>query len=295
MGNATTSQHQKILNAIRSDNAEKLSKYIKIYNIPPNSILTKGKGLIHLCAMYGSVSCLTHLLSNNYDINIKDAGEQSTPLIYSSKFDFVEISKILLSNNCDVTAKNNLGLNALDISVLRGNYRSAYLLLDTTSLNLSPVDFYKTQNAKLNFPMFNIDLFYNCLIERVPYEKAPSFANVGPRRKKPLPGMVQTPNDAWGDVSNRLGGVGRTNPSMATPTKIKNRTIHMKVQGKLLDMAYGDGMVHTNGIKDINIMETAENNKEMEVGEADKKIIVGAMSQRYNQSQIIIMRENYLV
>ena len=141
MGNATTSQHQKILTAIRSDNAEKLMKYIKLDNIPSNSILTKGKSLIHLCAMYGSVSCLTHLISNNYDINIKDAADQSTPLIYSSKFDFIEISKILLRHNCDVTAKNNLGLNALDISVLHGNYRSAYLFMETTSLQLGPVDF----------------------------------------------------------------------------------------------------------------------------------------------------------
>ena len=55
--------------------------------------------------------------------------------------------------------------------------------------------------------MFNIDLFYNCLIERVPYDKTPSFANVGTNRKKQFIGSVPNPNETWGDLAKRLGGV----------------------------------------------------------------------------------------
>ena len=65
----------------------------------------------------------------------------------------------------------------------------------------------------------------------------------------------------------------------------------MKVQGKLQDMDYGGDIDETNAINEINMLETEENNKKKK----KKNIKQGAMRQRYNHPQIIIMREYYLV
>ena len=116
--------------AIRQDNSTKLIELIEKSKFPVNGKIGKQeRTLIILSAPHKSPNCLKSLIELGNDINIPELQDQSTPFLLSSKFNYIEIMEILLkTEKCDVNKLNNLGLNCLDVAILRGIMKQVYIL-----------------------------------------------------------------------------------------------------------------------------------------------------------------------
>ena len=165
MGNDSTS-NLKI--CIRQDNSLKLLELLEKFKLPLNCEIGNPKRtLIIYSVLYHSPNCLNTLINLGNDYNIPDKQDQSSPLLLASKFNYVDIIKILLNQkDINITSLNNFGLNALDVSILRGNYESSLYLINNTILKPEKsLENYKILNQQLEYPLFNIDLFYENLIK----------------------------------------------------------------------------------------------------------------------------------
>ena len=240
MGNFS-SHTESIINALKSDNVTKLSHILTPLNLPLNAEITQGRTGIVLCALYGSSQCLTYFIDKGNDINIPDKTDNSTPLILASKFNFIPIIDILLSHNCDTHFKNAYGLTALDMAIIRGNYDTCLYLMDKAELTITKtLENYQAWNHDLQFPLFNLELFYTCLMNKVPSDKVPSFANVGGSRRKQFEGKVPDPNESWGDFVKRLGRLELYQPPLVDADQVdKKDSLYMKMQSRLCEMEYG--------------------------------------------------------
>lgn len=241
MGNLITSQSESIINALKSDNVQKFQTLLTNLNAPVNTEITEGKTAVILCAIYDSQKCLTFLIENGNDINIPDKKDNSTPLILAAKFGYNQIIKILIAHNCQIEAKNALGLNALDIAIIRGNYETCLFLLNNTSLKVNKtIENYQALNEQLNYPKFNIELFYQCLMNKIPIDKAPSFSNNNNMKIKQFDGKVPDPNESWIDFAKRLYRLELYQPPLVDADQVQNKkTFYMRMQTSLVEMEYG--------------------------------------------------------
>ena len=241
MGNLLISQSEEITNAIKSDNDAKLKENYEKYNIETNGEITQGRSAIVLCAIYGSEKCIRLLIEKGNDVNIVDKSDGSSPLIISSKFNYINIIEILLSNNANVNIKNVNDLTALDMAIIRGNYETALYLLTKTNLKIEKsLEQYKDLNKQLVCPLFNIELFYNCLMNKISIDKVPSFANISGTKRKQFDGKVPDPNESWGDFIKRLRRLELYQPPLVDGDKVeKKNSFYMRMQSKLVEMEYG--------------------------------------------------------
>ena len=264
MGNLTTSQSESVINALKNDNVQKLQTLFTTSAVPVNTEITDGRTAIILCAIYDSQQCLTCLIENGNDINIPDKRDNSTALILAAKFGYNQIINILISHNCQVEAKNAFGLNALDIAIIRGNYETCLFLLDNTSLTVNKsIENYQALNEQLNFPKFNLELFYHCLINKISLDKVPSFANVGGKRRRQFEGKVPDPNESWIDFVKRLYRLELYQPPLVDADQVQNKnTLYMRMQTGLVEMEYGVKMkLNRNENPDIEMMEERKVNR----------------------------------
>ena len=264
MGNLS-SHTESIINALKSDNVSKLDHILTPLNLPINSEITQGRTGIVLCALYGSAQCLTYFIDKGNDINIPDKIDNSTPLIIASKFNFINIIDLLLSHNCDTKFINAYGLSALDMAIIRGNYATCLHLMDKGGLSITKtLENYQAWNHDLKFPLFNLELFYTCLMNKVPLDKVPSFANVGGTRRKQFEGKVPDPNETWGDFVKRLAKLELYQPPLVDADKVEKKdTLYMKMQSGLCEMEYGVKIDLKN--KKENDIEKSVDNRSDEV------------------------------
>lgn len=241
MGNLLISQSEEITNAIKSDNDAKLKENYEKYNIETNGEITQGRSAIVLCAIYGSEKCIRLLIEKGNDVNIVDKSDGSSPLIISSKFNYINIIEILLSNNANVNTKNVNDLTALGMAIIRGNYETALYLLTKTNLKIEKsLEQYIDLNKQLVCPLFNIELFYNCLMNKISIDKVPSFANISGTKRKQFDGKVPDPNESWGDFIKRLRRLELYQPPLVDGDKVeKKNSFYMRMQSKLVEMEYG--------------------------------------------------------
>ena len=94
------------------------------------------------------------------------------------------------------------------------------------------------QNQNL-FPLFNMQLLYQSLLDRVPPKKCPSFA-AERKRTKELMNKVPDPNETWGHFFKRLVNFELYNPPLIDKRNVSQmNSMYMNAQMKLMESEYG--------------------------------------------------------
>ena len=259
MGNDSTS-NLKI--CIRQDNSLKLLELLEKFKLPLNCEIGNPKRtLIIYSVLYHSPNCLNTLINLGNDYNIPDKQDQSSPLFLASKFNYVNLIKILLNQkDIKVASLNNIGLNALDVSIIRGNYESSLYLINNTILKLEKsLESYKILNKQLEYPLFNIDLFYETLMKKIDLDKIPNFS-LPKKRLNQFKNKVPDPNESWMNFIKRLGRFELYQPPLIDKNKVgKMNSLYMKMQSKLIEDEYdvkidlsGNNFINNNNVE-INL------------------------------------------
>ena len=125
------SKENEIIKLLRKDDARNLQQYIQINDIPRESLLTNHKRtILQLSCYFESPRCLSRLIQMNHDYNQIENYTGDTPLFICSKFNNLEMVKILLAKeDCKKLVKNNENLNEFDIAFLKGNYNICYYFM----------------------------------------------------------------------------------------------------------------------------------------------------------------------
>ena len=125
------SKENEIVKYIRKDDETNLIDFIKLNQLPPDLLITNHKrNLIQLSCYFESPKCLSKLIEMNYDYNKIENSTGDTPLFICSKFNNLEMVKILLAKeDCKKLVKNFENFNEFDISFIKGNYNICYYLM----------------------------------------------------------------------------------------------------------------------------------------------------------------------
>ena len=254
MGNFLQNKTEKLLICLRQDSSEKLKELISYYNIIPNEkFTTRNRTLIQLCSYYCAPNCLLALIELKNDINLTEESTDESPLFIACKFNNLKIVEILLNQKeIDFSKENYTKLNCLDIAILEGNYEICYYILNHTSLEIKKKKKkYISMNMQLNYPLFDINLFYDCLKKNLPPEKCPSFA-IKNKKKKEFEGKVPDPNESWSDFFKRMMRLELYQPPLVDKNKVDNmNSLYMKFQTSLCEREYN--------IKFDNTVDTVDN------------------------------------
>ena len=261
MGNLLINIEQVLLTTLRQDNVLHLKQVIQKNNIKTDQTFTKNnRTLIQLCSLYNSPNCLKLLIELENNINIPEIQDNNTPLILACKFNYIEIVKILLEQeNINLKDKNNDNLNCLDMSIIRGNYEiSIYLIQNTILEPVKSLEEYKELNRRLQYPLFNIENFYNHLINKIPYNEIPSFA-LPKKRSSQFIGKVPDPNETWSNFIKRISKFELYQPPLVDAKSVNiNNSFYMKIQSKLCESEYNIKMPLKNNEKKIDFVKKIE-------------------------------------
>jgi len=128
------------------------------------------------------------------------------------------------------------------------------------------------QNQNL-FPLFNMELFYQSLLDRVPPSKCPSFA-AERKKSKELMTKIPDPNETWGHFFKRLVNFELYNPPMVDKKNVSQmNSMYMNAQMKLIESEYGIKMSYYE--KDERNLDDSKNeeNEEQPIINVKKKKI----------------------
>ena len=299
----TTNLNNELKTIIRQDNSQKLSDIIEKNNIPLNvKIGDHKRTLIILSILFNSPNCLKLLINKGNDINIPDSQDQSTPFFLASKFNYLELIKILLNNkNCNVNSLNNIGLNALDIAIIRGNYEVCLYLIENTNLKIEKnLESYKILNHYLECPLFNLDLFYQNLINKIPIDEISNFSPPK-KRKHQFDNKVPDPNESWNDFFKRMIKFELYQPPLIDKDKVcVTNSLYMKMQSKLIESEYDIkiDLDKTNNCNNNNLINDSYNRKDYNFDNEliMKKNIDDNMEMKsfrsYNDNDNLLFRKN---
>ena len=97
------------------------------------------------------------------------------------------------------------------------------------------------------FPLFNMPLFYQSLLDRVPPIKCPSFA-AERKRTTELMTKIPDPNETWGHFFKRLVNFELYNPPLVDKRNVSQmNSMYMNAQMKLMESEYGIKMSYYEG------------------------------------------------
>jgi hypothetical protein len=234
---------------------------------------------------------LKTLIDLGNDINIPEKQNNDTPLIISAKFNYFELVKILLSQEkINFNTKNYNNLNCLDMSICRGNYEIALYILEHTTLKVEKtLEEYIEINNRLHYPLFEIEPFYSCLIDKISLEKCPSF-KLQNTRKKNMIGKLPDPNESWSDFFKRLWKLELYLPPMIDKNLVHDRnSLYMRTQTKLIEDEYGiDLDLHNK--KDQIKYEKINNNNISEDDEHKRRL--NTFSGNYNINNLVLNKND---
>lgn len=141
------------------------------------------------------------------------------------------------------------------------------------------------------FPLFNMELFYQSLLDRVPPAKCPSFA---PERKKTkeLTTKIPDPNETWGHFFKRLVNFELYNPPLVDKRNVSQmNSMYMNAQMKLMESEYGIKMSYYENDNRENIdnsnFELNEEEPIINVTKRNKKIIKEEKESESEEKNII--------
>ena len=111
------------------------------------------------------------------------------------------------------------------------------------------------------FPLFNMELFYQSLLDRVPPGKCPSFA-AERKRTKELETKIPDPNETWGHFFKRMINFELYNPPMVDKRNVSQmNSMYMNAQMKLMESEYGIKMSYYEN-EDRNIEDSKQEENE---------------------------------
>ena len=117
------------------------------------------------------------------------------------------------------------------------------------------------------FPLFNMQLLYQSLLDRVPPKKCPSFA-AERKRTKELMNKIPDPNETWGHFFKRLVNFELYNPPLVDKRNVSQmNSMYMNAQMKLMESEYGIKMSYCD-----NEGENLDDSKQ--VGESEEQPIL---------------------
>ena len=95
-------------------------------------------------------------------------------------------------------------------------------------------------------PLFNMQLLYQSLLDRVPPKKCPSFA-AERKKTKELMNKVPDPNETWGHFFKRLMNFELYNPPLVDKRNVSQmNSMYMNAQMKLMESEYGIKMSYND-------------------------------------------------
>ena len=121
-------------------------------------------------------------------------------------------------------------------------------------------------------PLFNMTLFYQSLLERVPPTKCPSFA---PERKrtKEMMTKIPDPNETWGHFFKRMVNFELYNPPLVDKRNVSHmNSMYMNAQMKLMESEYGVKMSYYEDENNNNRDNIDNSNQEINQEEPIIKI-----------------------
>ena len=105
--------------------------------------------------------------------------------------------------------------------------------------NTFSLDKYLSLQSTNQFPLFNMELFYESLINRVLPEKCESFA-AERKRTKDLLTKIPDPNETWGHFFKRCANMELYNPPLVDKKNVSQmNSLYMSTQMKLIENEYG--------------------------------------------------------
>jgi hypothetical protein len=126
-------------------------------------------------------------------------------------------------------------------------------------------EFLESQESN-KYPLFNLPLFFDSLIQEIPPDKCPSFA---PERKKTkdLQTKIPDPNESWGHFFKRLANMELYNPPLVDKKNVSQmNSLYMNAQMKLIENEYGIKM-QFNEVNDTtrNVLDQDLDGKESDI------------------------------
>ena len=116
------------------------------------------------------------------------------------------------------------------------------------------------------FPLFNMQLFYESLTNKLPYEKCDSFA-AERKRTKDLQTKIPDPNETWGHFFKRVANMELYNPPLVDKRNVSQmNSLYMNAQMKLIENEYGIKM-QFNEVNDTtrNVLDQDLDGKESDI------------------------------
>ena len=108
------------------------------------------------------------------------------------------------------------------------------------------IEKYKSLQSTNQFPLFNMELFYESLINRIPPEECESFA-AERKRTKDLLTKIPDPNETWGHFFKRCANMELYNPPLVDKRNVSHmNSLYMNTQMKLIENEYGVKMNYYN-------------------------------------------------
>ena len=146
-----------------------------------------------------------------------------------------------------INEEENINEDVLNINSIiknknkNNNKENKYLLFFNDEKNFI-LEKYLGMQEYLSFPIFNLQLFYNSLKQKINPEKCPDFSPEKNKIKN-LINKVPDPNETWKNFMKRLIKMELYNPPLVDKNKIsKTNSLYMKTQMKIISMEYGINM-----------------------------------------------------
>ena len=113
-------------------------------------------------------------------------------------------------------------------------------------------------------PLFNMPLFYQSLLDRVPPSKCPSFA-AEHKRTTAMMTKIPDPNETWGHFFKRLVNFELYNPPLVDKRNVSQmNSMYMNAQMKLMESEYGIKMSYYEGDNNNNNQQNLDNSNQDE-------------------------------
>ena len=122
----------------------------------------------------------------------------------------------------------------------------------------------------LSYPIFNLQLFYESLKQKIDPEKCPDFSTEK-KKTKELLNKVPDPNESWKNFMKRILKMELYNPPLVDKNSVnKYNSLYMKTQMKMISMEYGINMdFKKDNDKKYQKNKIKLNNKKIEENEND--------------------------
>lgn len=122
--------------------------------------------------------------------------------MHACKRNRLEILKILVAGGASVNPVSDLGLKAIDYSILAGFYDNASFLYPISDKELKSAEEYRAIADKFRYRYVNYQMFIDGLREGTPEDEMPDFTK---KHKKTYNDPVIDPRESWVDWFKRVG------------------------------------------------------------------------------------------